>query len=231
MNEVYLRFSETHPAPGRPLTDKAYSLIRARIINGSLAPGTEVSEPSLALWLEMSKTPVREALVRLCREGLMEAFPRRGYRVTPITIKDINDLFYLRGGLEGMAVEQAAKNLTDEAIENLFKLAKETWNAISPEDYVAKNASFHTEISKWSENPRLIALIAGTLEECARLFVMGLQTRDTNPETRDDHLRIVELLRRRDGAGARLAVIEHNNNTRVGLLAALVNGDEGNVQL
>jgi DNA-binding GntR family transcriptional regulator len=76
----------------KSLTETAYAVLRERIITGELAPGTDVSEPELAEQLSVSKTPVREALARLCVEGFMEAYPRRGYRVTPVTIKGMNAL-------------------------------------------------------------------------------------------------------------------------------------------
>src|SRR5690606_10251453 len=113
-------------SPGKrskSLTEQAYATLRERVITGELSPGVEVSEPELAEQLLMSKTPVREALARLCVEGLMEAFPRRGYRVTPVTLKDMNDLFAVRGVLEGTAAAFAAQNLSEEELEALSRLA------------------------------------------------------------------------------------------------------------
>ena len=90
------------------LTEQAYLALREQVITCELAPGTDVSEKELAERLAMSKTPVREAMGRLCLEGLMESFPRRGYQVSPVTVKDMNDLFAVRGILEGAAPSGAA---------------------------------------------------------------------------------------------------------------------------
>ncbi|SIQ94948.1 transcriptional regulator, GntR family [Rhizobium sp. RU35A] len=209
----------------RSLTEQAYAILRERIITGDLAPGAEVSEPELAERLQMSKTPVREALGRLCVEGFMEAYPRRGYRVTPVTIKDMNDLFAVRGVLEGTAVALAAENLTVAELDQLDELADaryEMGEEVSTRTFVARNEQFHALIAQGSRNPRLYALVMGHLEECARLFYMGTRMRDINPETTDDHHRILAHLRARDGEKARAAMVEHNENTRTGLLSALI---------
>ncbi|MFK3779529.1 GntR family transcriptional regulator [Agrobacterium sp. NPDC089420] len=219
---------------GKSLTEQAYVILRERVIMGELAPGVDVSEPELAEQLQMSKTPVREALARLCVEGLMEAFPRRGYRVTPVTLKDMNDLFAIRGALEGTAAALAAQNLTETELETLERLADTTYivgENVSTKSFVASNERFHSAIASGSGNPRLHSLVMTHLEECARLFYMGTRIRDINPETTNDHHRIVAFLRQRDGEKARIAMIEHNENTRRGLLAAMVANPQSGISL
>ncbi len=219
---------------GKSLTETAYAVLRERIITGELAPGMEVSEPELAEQLSVSKTPVREALARLCVEGFMEAYPRRGYRVTPVTIKDMNDLFAIRGMLEGTAAALAAKNLSDGELDALDRLADvryEIGEKVSIKTFVDSNQEFHSAIAQGSRNPRLYALVMSHLEECARLFYMGAHVRDINPETNDDHHRIVAVLRQRDSEKAREAIIEHNENTRQGILGALVATGQGGLTL
>lgn len=213
----------------KSLTEQAYVTLRERIIIGELAPGAEVSEPELAEQLQMSKTPVREALGRLCVEGFMEAFPRRGYRVSPVTLKDVNDLFAIRGVLEGTATALAAQNLTDDELDALEQLAQANYvvgEDVSTKTFVTSNELFHAAIARGSRNSRLASLVISHLEECARFFYMGTRVRDLNPETEADHLRIVEFLRKRDGENARQAMLDHNENTRKGLLDALITNSQ-----
>lgn len=210
---------------GKSLTEQAYFFLRDKVITGELAPGTEVSEPELAEQLQMSKTPVREALARLCVEGFMEAYPRRGYRITPVTLKDMNDLFAVRGALEGMATSLAAINLTDKELDQLDDLVDASYivgEEFSTKTFISANEKFHSAIARGSRNPRLYALVMSHLEECARLFYMGTRLRDINPETNDDHHRILGFLRARDSEMASQAMVEHNENTRKGLLASLI---------
>jgi DNA-binding GntR family transcriptional regulator len=206
----------------RSLTETAYAILRERIITGDLAPGTEVSEPELAEQLSVSKTPVREAMARLCVEGFMEAYPRRGYRVTPVTVKDMNDLFAIRGMLEGMAAALAAKNLTNDDLDALDRLADTSY-------VVGVEVSIKAFVDANQE--RIYGLIVSHLEECARLFYMGARVRDINPETNDDHHRIVEALRKRDPEMARLVIVEHNENTRTGILGALLTSGQSGLTL
>ncbi len=210
---------------GKSLTEQAYAILRERVIMGDLSPGSEVSEPELAEQLQMSKTPVREALGRLCVEGFMEAFPRRGYRVTPITLQDMNNLFAVRGVLEGTAAALAAVNLTAEELDELDRLADANYvmgENVSTKTFVERNERFHAIIAQGSRNPRLHGLVMNHLEECARLFYMGTRVRDINPETDNDHHRIIGYLRARDADMARQAMTDHNENTRKGLLEALI---------
>jgi len=211
--------------PKQSLTDQAYLALRERIITGSLPPGSEMSELELADALSMSKTPVREALGRLGIEGLVEAFPRRGYRVTSVTVKDMNDLFAVRAMLEGTAGAQAAVNLTEAELERLDELADASYvrgENSSTQTFVRANEDFHSAIARATRNPRLYGLVVSHLEECGRFFYMGAQVRDVNPETTNDHHRIVAILRERDPEKARAALVEHNENTRQGLLRALI---------
>lgn len=209
----------------KSLTDQAYEQLRRRILTGDMAPGREMSELELADELSMSKTPVREALARLGIEGLVEAFPRRGYRVTPVTVKDMNDLFMVRAMLEGTAGALAAINLTDADLAHLDSLADTSYvrgEQASLATFVKANEDFHSAIARASRNPRLYGLVVSHLEECGRYFYMGAQLRDVNPETTNDHHRIVAVLRRRDPEAARAALVTHNENTRQGLLKGLI---------
>ena len=212
-------------ARSRSLTDRAYETLRRAIITCRMPPGLEMSEQELADRLEMSKTPVREALARLALAGLVEAFPRRGYRVTPVTVRDVNDLFIVRGGLEAMAAELAASRMDADALDALEGLAEARYvpgEAPSQDAFVQANAAFHAAIARGSGVERLAALVVAHLEEATRLFHMGAHLRDVNPETTAEHRLIVTLLKARDPVRVREAVLHHNETTRRGLLNALV---------
>lgn len=207
------------------LSERAYARLRGEIITCALRPGADLSEGELAARLRMSKTPVRDALGRLVQEGLVEAFPRRGYRVTPVSVKDVSDLFVLRSALEGTAAELAATRMTAAELDALeavggARYARDAGASVA--GFVEANNAFHTAIARGAGVPRLHALIVACLEESTRLFHMGAAFRDVNTETVSDHARLIEALRRRDGRAAREAIIEHCEHTRRGLLAALI---------
>jgi DNA-binding GntR family transcriptional regulator len=161
-------------------------------------------------------------------EGLIEAFPRRGYRVTPVTVKDINDLFAIRAMTEGTAASMAAQNLTSADFDRLESLAEARYDPSqggSVQSFLKANRNFHVAIAEGANNPRLLAMVAAFLDECARLFHLGALSRDVNPETSDDHRRIVGVLRLRDPDQARAAIVEHSEHTRQGILMALISSN------
>ena len=216
------------------LTDRAYLGLRKEIITCKLRPGTEVGEQELASRLSMSKTPVRESLVRLTLEGLVEAFPRRGYRITPVTIKDINDVFTVRKALESVAAELAAVRMSKEELDALKVLADQTYirkSSLPVQEFVSANNIFHATIAEGARLPRLHALITGYLEQCTRLFHMGATIRDVTSETQVDHTRIIDALCSRDPAAAREAIALHIENTRRGLLSALISNEASLLEL
>lgn len=207
----------------------AYVSLRARVLSGSLRPGAEFSELELADQFAMSKTPVREALGRLVAEGLIEAFPRRGYRITPVTVKDINDLFAIRAMTEGTAAaKMAALNLSAADLDQLEALAEARYDpqqGESVQSFVKANRNFHLAIAEGANKSRLLALVAAHLDECTRLFYLGAVSRDVNPETSADHRHIVDVLRLRDPDLARAAMVEHSEHTQKGILKALISSD------
>jgi DNA-binding GntR family transcriptional regulator len=212
--------SETRTAP---LAHQAYAEIRNQIITCALRPGTEVSEKMFADTLSMSKTPVREALARLSLEGFMETMPRRGYRVTHISVDTINELFAVREILEAAAGEIAARRRTAADLETLEALAAATLSCERDlAAFIEANSRFHMGIAAISGVRRLEGLLATHLQEATRLFYMGAHNRNLSGETQADHTAILDSLRAGDPAGTRRAIMAHNEHTRRGLLLALI---------
>jgi DNA-binding GntR family transcriptional regulator len=226
--------TDKHNGKQQSLTEQAYLRLRHEIITCKLRPGSEVGEQDLASRLEMSKTPVREALARLTLEGLVEAFPRRGYRVKPVTVKDVTDIFTVRKALETVAAELAALRMTTAEVDGLEEISRRTYGqdvTLPVLEFVEANNTFHAAIARGARVPRLQLLVAGYLEECTRLFHMGATIRDVTPETEEDHSLIVGALRRRDPVAAREAIAVHTDNTRRGLLSALISDEDSTLEL
>jgi DNA-binding GntR family transcriptional regulator len=108
--------------------DKAYQVIRERIVRGEYAPATRITEHELAATIGVSRTPVREALRRLHAEGLLEFGAHRGAVVTGWTTEDRDDLFELRAALEARGAAQAARKMTRAGIAELRHLAETQYN-------------------------------------------------------------------------------------------------------
>lgn len=220
--------SSGNPVPDAKisLTQQAYTILRRDILNWTMPPNTEVSEATLSEQLQMSKTPVREALAQLRSEGFIETYPRRGYRVLPLTLADMNELFEIRTMVETETAALAAERATTEDLATLERLADVSYTLDSTDSlatFIEANRDFHAAIAKSTGNTRIYQLTLAQLDSLERFFYLGAISRDLNPETRSDHHRIVDILRTRDTEAARRAVREHNAMTRVGLMDVIAN--------
>lgn len=150
--------------------DKAYELLKQRVVAGTYAPGAQLKEEHLARELDISRTPIRMALKRLVEDGLATAEPGRGVRVAAWTDFDIEETFDLRGLLEARAAELAARRAGVSLAEHLDDLNEQMETAISaggsslPEQLQEINADFHRAILEACGSPRLRAMLAGLID-------------------------------------------------------------------
>jgi DNA-binding GntR family transcriptional regulator len=213
-------------APPR-LTDQAYQLIKRDILECVLVPGSAVTERQLGTRYGIGKAPLREALVRLAHEALVQSIPRSGYRVTPVTIQDVRDIFALRLLLEPAATRLAAGRIDERLLTQLNEpcLAGYTpGDRASESAFLRANREFHVAIANASGNRRLGKVLEQLLEETERLFHMGLAVRDRTEEMRREHVVLMRALLDGDGDAAAQATIDQVNGARTmvmdGILAA-----------
>lgn len=238
VDEVGLSGVGRHPrsallGPGRrsglSLMEQAYARLRREILSCRLPPGAEISETDIAEHLQMSKSPVREALGRLRMEGFVRAYPRRGYQIAPLTLSDLKELLELRTILETGAVTLAAARISPEELAQLAQLADA--EDLAPADrgadldaFVDVNRAFHAAVARASGNRRVVEQVILCLDGLERFFYVGARSRDISPQTRAEHAELIEALRARDGARARQLVIAHNDSTRDGLIEVISAG-------
>jgi len=151
-------------------SDKAYELLKQRLIGGSYAPGAQLKEEHLARELAISRTPVRVALKRLVQDGLATAEVGRGVRVAEWTESDIQETYHLRSLLEGHAAELAAQRGGDVLARRLAQLNDQMEAAIAKggSGLAARaqdiNAAFHHAIMDASGSPRLRSLLSTLID-------------------------------------------------------------------
>jgi DNA-binding GntR family transcriptional regulator len=181
--------------------------------------GEVLLEKSVAARFNVSKTPAREALALLCEEGLVQLLPRRGYVVSGITVKQVVDTFDLRLVLEGAAAERAAKNLTDQQIDELDRLKEhdccgELGNLLSNRlETMRHSLIFHVVIARGSGNDMLADQIEKLLRASRRITSIGF--------VYGDHALIVDALKKRNARQARKAMEEHLLSGRRAAIEAL----------
>ena len=215
-------------AEPRRLNDIAYERIKDDIITCRLEPGVKVSEGGLALELGLGKAPLRNALARLAQEGLVETIPRRGYRVLPITMRDVEELFALRALLEPAAARGAAGRVEAGHLRGLDAVCRAGYSPGDRESerrFLRANKDFHVAVARASGNRRLSQLIATLHDEIERLLHVGMTTRDRSTEIQHEHALLVDALEIGDGATAERLMAEAVGDARKMVTDVLITND------
>ncbi len=192
------------------LRQHVYEQLKRDIITCKIDPGAPLSESELSEQLEVSKTPVREALTSLVQDGLVEYLPNRGFMVTNISIKDIQEIFEARIILEKAMIGLIIKHITEAEITELQKLseikpAANTRQAI--QEYLDANQAFHLKLAAITHNDRLYSYYANLLSQYQRLFYMDFAGHGGVSSWAHGHDEILAALKTRDER-AGLAAIE-----------------------
>jgi DNA-binding GntR family transcriptional regulator len=191
---------------GLSLVDAAYVQIRRRILDIDWPPGHRALEQEVAQALGMSRTPVREALIRLQNEGLVEVIPRHGMRVLPVSPTDMREIYQILTALECMAAELlASRKPTDKDLKPLVDATKAMDKALKAEDldaWAAADERFHAHLVELAGNRQLQATVLNYWDRAhrARMFTLRLRPKPVN--STQEHMQMVERLRAGDAEGA-----------------------------
>ena len=189
----------------RNLNDIAYRTIKDDIISCALQPGAEISEGVLVARYGMSKAPIRSALMRLRQEGLIISRGRQGNMVSPITLRDVQEIFQLRLVLEVTATRLAAGKVDPERIRTLNKAVHAGYtpgDEQSEAAYLRANREFHQYVAQASGNQRLAALVMDLMEQHERIVHLGLALQSREHEFLHFHDDLVNALIEGDGERA-----------------------------
>lgn len=195
------------------LTARAYAEIRRRILDNELPAGSLMLEQELAELLQMSRTPVREALIRLENEGMVEVRPRHGMRVLPVSADDMEEIYAILTALESdAAAETARKGLGHEDLAELRNAVKEMDVALERDDLVAwarADEHFHRVLIECCPNRRLRTLVYQFWDQAHRVRMLTLRLRPKPTTSNKDHLALVEAIERQEPDLARTIHREH----------------------
>ncbi len=145
------------------LKDEVYDYIYSSIINNHVRPSEKISVSLICNALKVSRTPVREALIELAKEGYLERIPHRGFRLRVIGLDELRDIYTIIGCLEGYAASLASAKMSREDFGFLQKLIEDMEQAIDEErinDYYDLQLAFHDRIILSSKNPRLYEFVS-----------------------------------------------------------------------
>lgn len=195
---------------------QTYQVLRTSILAGELAPGERLVETQLAEQLQVSRTPLREAMRQLQREELVTADPGGGLRVTAISREDAVQLYDCRIALESLAVVEACTGASASGLKKLEQcvkqaetLAKRQLSEGNSGKLLELDYQFHRLIAETSGNKWLLSLLEQVFDKMA---LLRSQTTRHNPgvlEIRTEHRKIYDAIAKRDTEGARDAIAHH----------------------
>jgi DNA-binding GntR family transcriptional regulator len=202
------------------LTSLVFAAIRDKIVDASLPPGSSVSEASLSAQLRVSKTPVREALLRLKHIGLVEP-GGRGLQVVKPSLKLIRDAFEFRAGIEALAARYAADRSTPEQHDQIMAFAQASLEAAREgrdEDFHANDHAFHRAIAEAARNAVLLDAIDNSFILTRTLRKRDVTARRDFESDALEHVAVAEVITigSPDLASARLA--EHIHRIMLNIL-------------
>ena len=207
------RFAGIQPAAStgrQTVHEYVREALRLAILNGVLTGGTRLVQSDLAAELEVSTTPVREALRDLAADGLVRIDAQKGAVVSELDEEDLREVYMIRERVEPLALELAMPNLTDEILDRCEALHKQMSDAPSSGTWVQLNRQFHMTIYEASSHDRLVSLVRSLQDESVMAVsatIVGL------PEIREvanlEHGELLAALRDGDLDRAKAAVMHH----------------------
>lgn len=193
--------------------DRAYQLLLELILSDELDPDHPLSERKLAESLEMGRTPVREAISRLTREGLVEVRPARGTYVCKLTHREIEEIYEARIGIEGMAAYLAAERGPTLAFADFRQRFQEMIarpDAFDLAETHRLGQEFHVEMFRAAGNRYLLEIYEPLrLRHRVTLGLPRYYNHDWVHESVKEHLAILETIERRDAVEARQMICDH----------------------
>lgn len=206
------------------LSDRVYGALKRHILSQRLKAGSKLSVPQLARQLGVSRTPVKEALERLSKDGLVTTLPNRGAFVAILRQQDVNEIYQMREILEGLAARLAAVTMDDALLDRLRDLMGRHEAAVDRGDldaHVAIDLEFHRLIRERAGNRRLMDALDTLQDQIRIVFRTSATIPGRMQKAVEEHRAILEAFERRDPDAAEAAARRHILRIREAVLAYL----------
>jgi DNA-binding GntR family transcriptional regulator len=195
-----------------PIRQKVYDFLRNEILSNHIPAGERLVEGRLAKQINVSRTPVREALHILEMEGLIESIPRVGYRVKELSWEDVEELCEIRAVNEILAARWAMKRILPRELAELkhnIDTAEAEIQAGHPECFAERDAEFHEMLVNASGSRRLLELCQMLRRHMLRYRVESLYVAESGLRAVSGHRRVLECLEKKDEMGIEAAIRDH----------------------
>ncbi|HWR41003.1 MAG TPA: GntR family transcriptional regulator [Patescibacteria group bacterium] len=203
------------------LKEQVYTHLKKAIINEELKNGEIYSEQSIASELNISRTPVREAILQLQQEKMIDIYPSRGFMVKPMSLEECKKILQLRVAIEGFSAMHMARNIHRQDAQELLTQLEEYLHfeesmLNNPEksyDFMDSDVQFHLHIISYTNNEYFVSTIDTLRSRMERVINKTLQVRGRMGHGLSEHQAIFECIRHGDEYGAFLALRKHMDNT------------------
>ncbi|HBU12731.1 MAG TPA: hypothetical protein DEB31_08410 [Clostridiales bacterium] len=193
------------------LKEKAYAIIKERIINCVYAPGTVLNEKQIIAEIGVSRTPFREAATALKQEGFVQIVPRKGMYVSPITLKDISNLYEIREVLEPKALELAMERIPADILKEYYGNMKALQKV---DNSMEEKEDLHKLILKYVDNALLEQMLNDLYTSNHRLSFLCGRDAQNLLVTKGQHLRIAKRMVSGDKQAAMDAMVYHIKSSK-----------------
>lgn len=207
----------TEQAGSQNLHEATFQTLKSLLVEGKIAPGSKLNERELAERLNVSRTPIREAIRRLAADGLVELIANRGAIAVQLSIDDVIHTFDVIAELEGYSGELAAKNISDSTLSELEALQYEMMASYARRDlssYYKLNLRIHRLINQAANNPVLATLFSQVNSRIEALRFRSNQDGVKWEKAVEEHQEMLDALKARDSARMRKVMIAHVTNKR-----------------
>ena len=208
----------------RPIRDIAYEHLKHAIITGQIPAGSRIVETVYADQLHISRTPLREALRKLERDGLVEYVLHRGVVVRAFTIEDIDEIFTIRNAMMMLILPSVVDNVTEEKIQELRDILKQMdveYERADAEALAVSNRLFHGTIEHLSDKMRILRMIDSQEEYIKRFSAAAIASVVRRTNAHQEHHDMVRLLEKRDLPGLTELMLHHLDESKETCLAAV----------
>jgi DNA-binding GntR family transcriptional regulator len=208
------------------LKEKAYEIIKNKIIMIEFKPGEYLEEKVLSEILGISRTPIREALNVLENEGWIESFPRKGIFVTRIDEEKIDEIYEVRKNFDPLILKMAAKNLSPLKL-NLFKQKFENYEKMHEDEFLKYDADFHSYVHSAVKNKYVLKMMKNVYEHNRRIRRLGVQKvpHQRIVDSNKEHLEMIDLILKGEIDKAADLLREHIENSHKYYLNVLLDKD------
>lgn len=197
--------------------ERVYKEIKGAILSGRISPEEIFTEVKLANTLNTSRTPVRESLQDLLKEGLIVAIPRKGLAVRKVTSIEVEQVFLLRKSIESEVIKKLINRITDEELQVLEQICLGQEEAMNNRDEVAfitLDQEFHLTITRFAHYELIEQILLNLHNLCTLIGLQAVKRKNRMVEVLAEHRQIIGALRSQEPTVAAEAIIGHLANTR-----------------